>query len=384
MLERDKLCIVELQGSVIQPFSHMHFIQARDHIGISTTRMMKLLVFLHSLKVSASKVLPPPGAYKIHCSYVRSYIKDEIKINFDTSLAGSCVVPFESIFPLWIEAILEAGETLNNNTLWVRTCWDDRPKVRWGNMVFSAVPLHSIFPPQLWKSAFPFACWQGKESLDDYKLYCKSLESTFRMITENNWSVEVKGQRYYCKPIASPDLKALFSTHSQPSPGLNKYIFCTDLLHHLLMPDYKIKKPEALVNQIQATISRSPLYSTLVAGVKAYVLGACFLSEEEFNVKLASFPLAGSYNFNSQTCTFDGVEMCWVCFCCKHQVAFSLAFPWLQLWNPTERHFENYFHFLHIVLCLLHANQRMVEKLLSLLTNSSDVAYQWLVSRFFI
>jgi hypothetical protein len=91
MLERDKLCIVELQGSVIQPFSHMHFIQARDHIGISTTRMMKLLVFLHSLKVSASKVLPPPGAYKIHCSYVRSYIKDEIKINFDTSLAGSCV-----------------------------------------------------------------------------------------------------------------------------------------------------------------------------------------------------------------------------------------------------------------------------------------------------
>jgi hypothetical protein len=74
MLERDKLRIMKCNSAI---FSYALY-SSRDHIGISTTRMMKLLLFLHSLKVSASKVLPPPGAYKIHCSYVRSYIKDDL------------------------------------------------------------------------------------------------------------------------------------------------------------------------------------------------------------------------------------------------------------------------------------------------------------------
>jgi hypothetical protein len=129
-LEKNELCISELRGSVIQPFSHLHFIQGRDHIGISTSRMVKLLTFLHALEVPASKILPSPGAYKLHCSYVRLYLKEELKINFDTRLAGSCIVPFESIFSLWIEAILEAGGTLIDNTLPVRNSWNDRPKVR--------------------------------------------------------------------------------------------------------------------------------------------------------------------------------------------------------------------------------------------------------------
>lgn len=375
--ELGSTCIPELQGRFVKPFTPMHFIEARDHIGISTTRMEKLLKFLYSLPVNAAKFLPKSGVFKNYCSYVRGFIIDELKIEFDTS-KGGCIIPFESIFTLWIEAIREKKITLENNTLPVRNSWDGRPKVTWGNMVFAAVPLHDIFPPQLWKCAFPLVTWKGKESLDDYKTHCKALRETFQAIARGTWSVTVDGETYYCKPIASPDLKALFSTHTQPPPQLENYILVTDFLWHALSPIYHNSKPNTLITPAMNALHTSRYSSILFYLRDLSVQYQLIQSESDFLQLVESFVKFGRYSFDNDQ-GFRGEEMCFMCYCCRHQVPFSLSHPELWLWHPVERPFENYFGFLYFVLCLLHANERILEKLLTLLTYGNDDAYNWLV-----
>jgi hypothetical protein len=133
----------------------------------------------------------------------------------------------------------------------------------------------------------------------------------------------------------------------------------------------RIRKPSKIHNALESQ------YSQIVNDVKeSFKKAQKISSDQQFADLITDFQ---PNNFNKDQGIFTGKEVCFVCYCCQHNVPDSLAFPELEIWHPKSRHFELFFEIEDIVLCTLHAGERTVEKLVSVTLKDNEQARKWMV-----
>jgi hypothetical protein len=74
-------------------------------------------------------------------------------------------------------------------------------------------------------------------------------------------------------------------------------------------------------------------------------------------------------------------EICLFCNCSAHQIRFSLSDPWNPIWQSGRLHFKNSFGFRSedLVICIMHAFERLVESTLERTVKDNIEARKWTV-----